>query len=127
MKTARNMVIGLRTGLLLGAIFSAWAGVMFLMNGGRPMERYNNVTFIEVAGGYLFGGAVGGVIIGALYPLVRYKVGALLVGMLAVLPFAVAVMGSLQGFSPWTGGHTFVVCVMTLVLGGVVGGVLHSD
>lgn len=127
MNTGRNIISGIRTGLLLGGIFSVWAAIVFLLNGGKSIERYNGVTFPEVAGAYLVGGLLGGALVGALYPLVRYKVGAFLVGITAAFPFSVAVMGSLQGFSPWTGGHTFVVCLMSVTIGAVTGAILYSE
>lgn len=125
MSVTRNLTLGIRWGFIFGAAYSLWAGVLFLLRGSTPF-RGHNVTVVEAVATYLIGGVIAGGIVGILLPLTRWKLGAALVGMVAVLPVSIGVIGSMQGFSPWTEGHTFVVAMMSLLLGGGGGLILRN-
>jgi len=118
---------GLSYALVMGAIFSVVATINALAHGGRVVLRAGgSVGLLPVLACYLLGGPASGALFGLLFPLMRRRIGAYVVGLLAALPVNLAALASLDLLWPWTGASTFVLVPMTFLLGGI-GGVMVRE
>ena len=82
---------GLVMGLVMATLYSAYALVVFLLQGSNPFAK-NQTTIQAVLVTYYAAGALGGSVVGALSPLARSWPGRILVGVLAacVVEFCLA-------------------------------------
>ena len=92
-----NLRIGIREGVGYAALYAA-VGVLSVLVRGPDLLREYQISVGELLAFYVVGGVSAGVIAGALLPLGRHPVGAIVVGFLAMLP--TCVVGSLLVFSP---------------------------
>lgn len=114
-------------GIALGSVFAGWAVVLAALGGSwnlrlRSGDEMNVVLVVLV---YLVGGCVGGGVVGVLLPMVRWRVGAVAVGILAVLPFTYGVAVSVAAGS---GGQiNLLALAITAGLLGGVGGLAYRE
>jgi hypothetical protein len=102
-------------GLLIGAVrvgFALLGGVRF------HLSRQDAVVLVS----YPFAFMLAGIGVGALYPLRRYRLGALLTGLFGFAIFFAAILLSMDGwFSQWPRADWFVLCIGTLTMGPIAG------
>jgi hypothetical protein len=112
-------------GLMGGAALGLWFGIVYLLNPAAALARYEVTLWqgvvVSVAGG---GGA--GLVAGSLAPLSRHVVGAVLVGALALLPFAVLHRWATSGHLPSGAEDWTFIAVLAGALGGLSGAVIFA-
>lgn len=113
----------IKVALGLATLFSLWAVFLGLFQGFQITLRGGGPTIpvVVIVAVYMIGGLLAGVIVSLLYPLVRWKVGAAVVGMIAGTPISIGIAASLAGFGPWDDGLVFAAVLTAVVLGGGVG------
>ena len=101
----------------MATVYSAYALVLFLLQGPTPFER-NETTIQVVLLTYYAAGAIGGSVVGALSPLTRSWTGGALVGVLAAFIvefcFATAVEGP---FWRWQRDVWEALVILSIVFG----------
>ena len=92
MRAARRAVIGAKWGLLMAALLSAWVLILAAFNGSLTFATPTGESYFAPAiiAFYCVGGATSGAMLGLLGDLMRWRVGAWFVGMLAAAPLAMA-------------------------------------
>jgi hypothetical protein len=112
---------GVRAGLIVAAVYSAVALLIYAVRGPTPFE-HNGTSLLPVIGVYFIGGISGGAVIGICRDLLRERRTAIPVAIFAAIPAAagvtVLVSDNLNG---WTGKQWFVTIVLALFIG--IGGV----
>ncbi|GAC1418077.1 MAG: hypothetical protein NVSMB53_17120 [Gemmatimonadaceae bacterium] len=125
----QNVVLGARIGLGMGAIFTVWVTVVFLVSGTAPFHK-QGTSYPAMVALYLVGGPVVGAIIGLFRPLIGNLLGAVFVCILASVPLAAAFLVMFEGPPPWTpssmGFIPFAAVVLGTMGGFVLYGVLHE-
>jgi hypothetical protein len=108
-------------GLLIGAVRIGFA----LLGGHRFHFGLQDAL---VLASYPLAFMLAGMVVGALYPLRRYRFGALLLGLLGfAIFFAVILLGVHGWFSRWPRSDWFVVCIGALTMGPVAGYTFWKD
>jgi MFS family permease len=87
---ARRVRAGATYGVLIGAVFSAFAVLNALMNGGVVRLRRSEIALGAVLIVYLVAGPATGALFGLLYPRMRRRWAAYLAGVGASMPVALA-------------------------------------
>ena len=82
MRVIRNVIWGVGYGLAFAALFMAWAVIARII-GGADAFGEKGTTLLTVLALYLFGGVAAGGIVGLLRPIVRWRIGSVLVGIIA--------------------------------------------
>lgn len=110
-------------GLLLACAILAIAAGGAIFN-GRPeiVVRGRAVSVWNLSGAYLVGGALAGMAVGILYPMIRWRLGAAVVGVVALLPLSLS-MARLFGEQ---GDVALIAGIVAVVLGGVLGPVYRE-
>ena len=111
---------------MLAATFSVFAVIQYAVDAQAMEERYH-VGLLKVVATYAFGGALGGTIVGLLLPMARWKAGAGMLGVIAVLPLAVMIQYTTMGPSRWSLDNTIVVVLGSLLLGIPLGIMEHES
>jgi hypothetical protein len=83
----RWLTRGFRWGLMAAGAYSAYVILLYAVGGAGPFES-RGVSLPSVIGIYLLGGVMGGPIVSYLQPLARSRVGAMMLGVIAMLPLA---------------------------------------
>ena len=117
---AADLSWGIFWGLLFSAMFLLLLVVLYVVQGPRMFSDHDT-TFGQVALLYVLGGLGGGLIVGFLRPLLRWRWGATLVGALVAVPIGAGVLLMSGDGGPWTGGDTVVTIIFALSLGAPVG------
>jgi hypothetical protein len=81
----RNLVKGVGLGLFLATGFSAWVTFLRLAFGTEAFDRLHT-TYGAVVRLYYTGGLSGGILLGLLWPLRRWPLGSVLLGIIGVFP-----------------------------------------
>jgi hypothetical protein len=118
--TARNVEKGVKVAVLGACVLVAWTGLVRVVGGAGAFARHG-VTYPQVALVYLIGGAAAGAIAGLMAPLARWRLGGVLVGVVAALPSGALMAYAKSGLLPWRdpGADTSMVAVS--LIGAVVG------
>lgn len=114
--TAQNARWGANHGLAIGIVFVLWAIVLRITTGQRAFAA-NHTTFGAVVLLYLLGGPVAGALVGLCRPITRRLPGALLAGVIAGVPVAVAGRLALVGFQPPSALDLWILGALSLYLG----------
>jgi hypothetical protein len=85
MKRKSNIVMGVTAGVVLAALLSLAAIIVFAVEGAEPFRRLRTSLPIVIAV-YILGGIVGGALFGLLLPLTKWRLGALGVGIAVACP-----------------------------------------
>ena len=72
---------------------------------------------VAIIATYFAGGIAGGAVVGLLLPLAQRRIGAAVVGVLAILPIALMTQFATLGLAPWHRNNAAVVVVGSLLLG----------
>lgn len=91
----RRIRLGFEYGVSFAIVLVLFAGGVWLSSESPPLGP---VSFGQLAIYYLVGGALGGGVGGALYPLAEKRVGSALLGALVLLPFGFMVTFTIAGF-----------------------------
>lgn len=120
MNAIRNAAEGAKWGLIMAALLSAWVLALAVVHGSLTFTASTGETYYAPAIGalYLLGGAVTGATIGTLRGLLRWRIGALVVGMLAAIPLGVAFLIMQGRFDHWGRIETIFVGVFSAAFGG---------
>ena len=121
----KNLRWRIKTGIRAGLTFTVIAVIAFVLDFKHTLSA-KGLTFLAVAAAYLGGGVVAGAIVGALRPLGRSRLGAVLLGVIACVPVAIAIRLAAEGFTPWTRGDSIIVGLMAVGFGGVSGFTFHE-
>jgi hypothetical protein len=87
---AQNVRWGLTRGLLFFALYSFVAVLIFLLRGSEPFDA-NGIPLGSVILAYFVGGLLGGAIAGLLRPFANRRIGAMIGGVVVMIPIFVAV------------------------------------
>lgn len=90
----KGTLFGLKVGLLLATVLSAWVTIVGLALGAHAFERIG-LSWVQIVSLYYVALPLGGAASGAVEPLRRYAWGAMLQGFLLVLPVYVGVVVSI--------------------------------
>lgn len=82
----RNVGVGVLVGIFVAAAFSAIASVFYAIEGPDGLDR-SSVPLVQILGAYFGSGVVGGALVGWLLPYSGNLVGAVVVGIVGLLPF----------------------------------------
>jgi hypothetical protein len=120
MTILRSAVVGAKWGLIVATLLCVWVAVLALLSGSwvftnRSGASYHAGTIIAL---YLCGGIATGVIIGALRGLLRWRIGAVAVGAIAVLPFGAGIFATRTAFAPWGHIETISLIIFAIAFGG---------
>lgn len=113
----RNLLWGVRWGLAFGSVYAVWAGVLFVFRGAAPFQSHE-VTVWEAVAVYLVGGVAAGGLMGLLRPLVRWWIGAMLVGMIASVPILLGIAGTATNIAAGETLDWIGVGILAFFLGG---------
>jgi hypothetical protein len=119
-ETRSNAIEGARWGLIMASLLSLWVGVLSIIQGSLTFvsstgDRYYAPTIVGL---YLLGGVIAGTMIGVLRGLLRWRAGAVLVGVLAAVPIAAVFLITVRGFAPWGTTETIFVVIFSSAFGG---------
>ncbi len=117
-----RLMWGARWGTYYLLALGAWVLLLYLLRGPAPFDRLG-VTLWSVLAVYLASGLSAGPIVGAMLPLVRWRLGAVITGILAALPVGAAAAMAVVEEAPWSRAHTFVTSMISL-FGGSLGGLV---
>ena len=116
---------GAQVGLGLGALLATWALLVAAVTHTTEFRNRYGVSYSvwSIVPTYIIGGGVTGGLVGSLSRLLRYAIGAALVGMISVTPIAAAILATRSGFTGWSRLDT-VTLVMFSVCFGIPGGLV---
>lgn len=116
----------LRDGALAGILFAAFGLLVgavrigFALLGGRHFHF--GLQDAVVLGAYPVAFMLAGMSVGALYPLRRFRLGALLLGLIGFAIFFTVILIAMDGwFSRWPRRDWLVVCIGALTMGPIAG------
>ncbi|MDF1501819.1 hypothetical protein [Roseisolibacter sp. H3M3-2] len=113
--------LGIGWGLAFAVGFSLIALASFALGDPRQFARMG-VTPATTLAAYLFGGVVGGTLVGLVRPLARWRAGAGVVGVVACLPLSLGFLVAMDGApSHWTARRVVSGVVTALLLGTACG------
>lgn len=121
---AENLRWGVIAGLFFACFYSLYVIGLYLIRGSTPFVA-NDTTFGQVVASYFGTGIVAGAVVGLLRPLLRWRIGAVFVGIVAAFAVFVGIALLDQGsFSQWD-QDTWVSCVSLAVLFGTFGALIR--
>lgn len=117
------MTTNVRTGTLIGfviaSLYSLYAVILYAIRGAAPFEA-NGVSLGGIVAAYYGAGVAGGAIVGALSPLLRWRLGATIVGIVAGFVVFLGIGLATEGhISRWT-GRTWETAIVLGTLFGVI-------
>jgi thiamine transporter ThiT len=120
MNTLQKAGVGARWGLVMASLLSAWVLVIAAINGSLTLTSRTGESYfvLSIVAFYLAGGTASGAMLGMLSGLLRWRVGALLIGMLAATPLAIAFLVMEGRFDSWGRTETMFVIVFCAAFGG---------
>lgn len=95
---------GIRWGVGLGVILSAWAAFLAVLSGSTDLHGKGGdvISLWWIIAIYLLGGAIVGALIGVTMPLFRWRVVAGLVGCVSAMILGAGVITGLSTFDAWS-------------------------
>jgi hypothetical protein len=117
---SENVSWGIRRGLSMASLFSAYVVVVAVMQRSVQFDAYGANVF-QLVLIYLLGGLLGGAVVGALRPLNATGAGGAPIGALASIPFWAGTLMLLVGMpTRWDRGD-WVVLMILVGLGALLG------
>ena len=126
-RVSQNLLWGVRLGLVVAAMLCCIGVPLALLGGSEPLthERIPAGTLLIV---YLSGGFISGIVLGIARPLARWRVGAIVIGIVdGVICAALINMGTDGAFWAWHGMQWFVTIVMGTSIGGITANWFWED
>jgi hypothetical protein len=119
--------VGIRWGLVVATVFSAWVTVVAVAGSADAFTKVG-VTYRAVVVAYYAGGIVAGAMVGALLPLRRTFAGAALVGTIAAFPAWMGFWFVSEG-TPWRwqSWDWYGIALFSIVFGIAGGRLLRKD
>ena len=114
--TAARVRQGVKYGIVMAAVYSAFAVFVRLSQGPEPF-RDGGVSVPSLLLAYFSGGVVAGVLVGLLAPLARRLVGALLLGFIVAMPVMYFIAIAMSPVEEWDGEAVGVSIVAAAFLG----------
>ncbi|HEY9514328.1 MAG TPA: hypothetical protein VIQ74_01520 [Gemmatimonadaceae bacterium] len=113
----RNIKRCVAMGVGLAVLYSLWVLFVYAMSGPAPFEDIG-LSLAAVVSFYFAMGILGGTIVGLLWPLARWRVGAFAISITVALMMALSVLVMLDG-NPvdWDPRNWILVPVLTLGFG----------
>jgi hypothetical protein len=124
MRIFKNIVDGVKVGLMFAAALSLVATALFVVSNGAAIDR-SFAMLTRVITAYVVGGVVSGAVFGLLRPLARWAIGAAVLGAIVVTPAYAGMRFAIHGFIPWTVQDTSEVLVLSSLIGGLSGVMLR--
>ena len=124
---SQNLLWGVRLGLVVAAMLCCIGVPLALLGGSEPLthERIPAGTLLIV---YLSGGFISGIVLGMARPLARWRVGAIVIGIVdGVICAALINMATDGAFWAWHGMQWFVTIVMGTSIGGITANWFWED
>lgn len=90
MRRRPDPILGVVAGVAMAVLLSAWALAVYLFRGPGAFQGLGTSFTVVVAVNFA-AGILGGVIVGLLLPLTVWRWGAVVVGILAAIPFYLAI------------------------------------
>jgi hypothetical protein len=118
---ADNILWVIRWGITCAALFSIYVGVLFAIGHAELAETYG-MTVGAIMVGYFAAGLVAGTVVGILRPLTRWIFDASLVGFVAGVGVAAALVIGEQSIADWSRAEIIKVLVLG-TLWGPAGGI----
>lgn len=112
--TKAKLLLGVLWGLAAALITSVVAVAQYMITDGRAFDTHG-ITLGKVIALYFIGGIVGGAIVGLLLPLTKWRLGASVVGMVALAPFYIGIALALGHKDIYSG------LIAAVAIGGVAG------
>jgi hypothetical protein len=107
-------------GLTMAAVYSVIASLVWIGNDGVLFES-DDVSLFEVIGLYLASGLIGGALCGLLLPIARWRLGAVLLGVIVALPIYGGAAVLLDNDRITTSGKVILALIVSALVGGGVG------
>ena len=108
-------------GLSAGVVLSVWIVVLTVLNGSLTLRvRGHEISAVGTVALYLAGGLLAGVIVGIGFPLLRWAIGAAVLGVIAAVPFAIGIQVLRSGFII-DSTSALSAAIFAVVFGGVLG------
>lgn len=120
-----RILLGILVALFFATACSAYALISFMIRGNAAF-RANGTTLGAAIAVYYGGFTLSGVLFGLLLPLARWRVGAALVGFVAMIPLYGLAMVALSGIPNWGPTETISTVLGALFVGAPVGLYLWS-
>lgn len=120
-----NVIKGVKVAVAAAGILALWAGAVRVLQGAEALTRHG-VTYPVVVFTYLVGGACAGAVAGLLAPLARFRLGGVLVGVVAALPFGAVAAFADSGRPPWDDPAAAESLIPAVLIGAGVGWIFPS-
>lgn len=126
MSLSANLGWGIRWGLAFASGYIAWVLLLYLVAGSAPFEEHGNLTVGKAIVAYIAGGVLAGSIVGSLRPLVRWLLGAIVLGVIAAVPVTLGMLIAMVGMPPWAFEYKFAAVIAPIVLGSLGGLIMRE-
>lgn len=116
-----NLKWGVGYGLIFAVLFSLIVIVQYLL-AGPGVAASRGIPVVAAIGAYFGGGIIGGVLLGLLRPLTRWRLGSAVVGIITCLPLSVAFALAFEGRpSNWSVEMVAAGIIVAVLIGGMSG------
>ena len=108
-------------GLAFACLYSLYVCVLYLLQGSAPFDRLGTNLWI-VIGTYFFGGISAGVVVGLLQPLARWRLGAIVIGIIAAFFVFFGIVVAQDGLPSRWGSDNWILLTALPILFGTLAG-----
>ncbi|HEY9514327.1 MAG TPA: hypothetical protein VIQ74_01510 [Gemmatimonadaceae bacterium] len=117
MSTIGNVFRCVVYGIGSASIFAAWVVFVYTFRGPDALERVH-VGLGPLLAFYMGAGVLGGLIVGLLWPILRWRLGAYFTSLVVALILTFALVVTLFGNPAyWDRSHWITVLIMTVIFG----------
>jgi MFS family permease len=118
--------VAVLVGLGYAVGYSVIAAALFKLKDPSQVERMG-MSLPQAIATYWAGAVLGGVLVGILLPMARWRVGAFVLGTLGTLPFFMLVSLLIAADAPWFPDQVIMALLVSMVLGGLMGLYIRSN
>ncbi len=125
-----NLRWGVVWGLRMSLLFSAWIGVLIVLNQSVSLpvgQTDHHVNAFAVMALYVGGGILAGAVIGLLRPIERTMFGTMVTGFVAGLPVFAGGSLLLGGLAQWDSTNTIVTVAGALLVGPMTAALIRAQ
>lgn len=127
LRLVTNLRWGAAWGLIMGVIYCVIGIVLRFAGGPNFLSRYG-ITFEQLLLLYLGASVAGGLAVGALRPLTRWRAGAIIVGVAVAFVVYGGIFITLRGpVRGWHSGEWIVTSIAALLTGSYLGNSMWED